>query len=320
MTPAAETGMAAVAKEASDRLGGLLRPDTTRPIESGPFKDVVVDSTQAFFVDGVSRRKNYVMIVSNPIFPGFVDRAVGKSFEARSVLGPALGKAICTPLLAGAWNGRSYALYERLIGYSENRYLRRLQTLRSGGRVISWLAAVFRKTAVVSAGPDDRERRFLVPLRALSSDRNLDDTVRKAALAMESALDRGRLRTFSCLEHGDFWTENILFADGGNAVLPVRRDFRVIDWGGSNPAGYPGIDALRFSLSAFGRGRLAADRLGLYCRLTGLTGEELGFSCLCALGRLSLNLDQFPKHRFDRLAAHTTGFLGRHGYVAMDGA
>jgi hypothetical protein len=102
-----------------------------------------------------------------------------------------------------------------------------------------------------------------------------------------------------------------------SALSPVRNEFQVIDWAGSRPDGFPGIDALRFSLSAFGQGRLASRWLGSYCAATGLTKPEFALHCVCAMGQLGTNLDQFPKQRFDALTASLLGFLERHDFLDL---
>ncbi|MDP1702501.1 MAG: hypothetical protein Q8L53_16290 [Aestuariivirga sp.] len=305
-----------IVESCSYRLNGALRVGTTRPIESPSFKERVADATKAFLVDGTSRENGYVLIVSNPRFPDFVNQAVSRAFDAQSVLGSSLGRAVCTPLLTGAWGGQSYAVYKRLDGYSRNKYLRRIQILSSSERIFAWLSGVFDRTKTEYKGAMDQERDFFNPLRILSADKSLDDIVQKAAFALESRISRGEARTFSCLQHGDFWFGNILFyRSAASSLSPIRQKFQVIDWGGSRLNGYPGIDALRFSLSAFGQGRVASERFCSYCDIIGLSKVELSLSCVCSLGWLEANLNQFPKSRFNELASNVVRFLDRHEFL-----
>ena len=300
----------------SSRLGGALNVSTIRPIGSLASKERVADATQVLLVDGKSKEDDCVLILSNPRFPDAVDQAVIKALDAQSSLGIPLGRAVCTPLLTGRWNGQSYAVYQRLEGFSKNKYFRRFQVLSSGPKILDWLSGVFQKTRIECFVGEERDRDFLMPLRALSCDESLDDLVRKSAASLEGQVCRGENRTFKCLEHGDFWHDNVMFFRAPFAALsPAYKDFQIIDWGGSRLNGYPGIDVLRFSTSAFGQGAAASKRIRLFCESVGMSRVEFSLSCFCALGWLASNLNQFPKNKFNDLASGLASFLQRHEFL-----
>lgn len=159
-----------IVETCSSRLGSALEVGTIRAIGSPAFKGSVADTTQAFFVDGRSREDNCVLILSNPQFPETVAQAVTKARDARSLLGPRLGGAVCTPIITGRWDDQSYAVYHCLEGFSTNKHLRRLQIISSERKVFEWLASAYQHTKSECVPGEEQDRNFLVPLRTLSSD------------------------------------------------------------------------------------------------------------------------------------------------------
>lgn len=305
-----------IVEACSSRLGSVLEIGSIRPLGSPSFKARVVDATQAFVVDGASRKDDCVLILSNPQFPEMVDQAVTKARDAQVQLGPQLGPVVCTPLITGRWGRQSYAVYSRLEGFSANKYLRRLQIISSEKRVFDWLANVFHYTSKECIQEEDKYQYFLKPLQTLSFDETLSGVVRDSATALECELAHGKARTFKCLQHGDFWFGNVLFSRGPVGVLsPVHRDFQVIDWGGSRLNGYPGIDALRFAISAFGQGTTASRKARIFVQSVGLSNVEFSLSCFGALGWLASNLNEFPKERFNKMASSIAIFLIEHQFL-----
>jgi hypothetical protein len=305
-----------IVEACSSRLEGVLEIGSVRPIGRPSFKGGVADATQAFFVDGASRRDDCVLILSNPQFPEMVDQAVTKAKDARVRLGPQLGEVVCTPLVNGRWEGRSYAVYSRLEGFSSNRYLRRLQVVSSERGIFDWLVNVFHHTREECAEREDRHQNFLKPLQTLSGDEDLSSLVRASTATLEGEVSHGRARAFKCLQHGDFWHGNVLFSRGPIAALsPIQKNFHVIDWAGSRLSGYPGIDALRFAISAFGQGSFASKKVRNFVRLVDLSDVEFSLSCFCALGWLASNLNEFPKDRFNKMASGIADFLVEHDFI-----
>lgn len=304
-----------IAAACSAELGNRLRPETTRFIASQVAKDLA-DSPQALFIDGVSREDDSVLMVSNPGFPEFVGTAASKAVEAQSALGGALGDRVCTPVLTGAQDGVSYSLYKRFETFSSNRFLRKAQTLYTHDVLNGWLSEVFEQTKEEQTDAALRDEKFCAPLRALSSDDSLDASARQAAAALEAKVTGGDLRTFHCLQHGDFWFGNVFFKRSSvRALSPMGKDFKIIDWAGSQITGYPGIDAFRFFISVFGQRKMAAQGMEKYCRLTGLTRAEFALHCVCAMGAGATDLGQFPKDRFNALTLRLVSFLDQHDFL-----
>lgn len=311
-----EGGIIEIVESCAVRQGGAVNPSTLRLIGDPDLNGRVADATQAFMVDGYSRRDDVVLILSNPKFPDMVDQAVSNAVAAKAALGPVLGRTVCTPLATGRWGDRSYALYQRLEGFSGNGYLRGLQMLSAGPRIFDWLSAAYWVTRTECWAGKERERDFLVPLQRLAEDGDLDDMVRLSAARLEGLVRRDEVRTETCLQHGDFWFGNVMFYRAPiGALSQMYLEFQVIDWGGSRLRGYPGIDALRFALSGFGDGVLAAERVRLFTKSIGFSKAEFSVSCFCGLGWLAGHLNEFPKENFNGMARNLAGFLNRHGFL-----
>jgi len=217
---------------------------------------------------------------------------------------------VCVPLLTNRWQGRSYAVYPRLSGFSENRLVSRAQKIWVAPAIMRWLEATFARSVVACTASADLETRFVGPLMTLIRDNMIPAEIRATARAAERALADGRVRTVTCLEHCDFWTGNILFERSAvHDLAPFTRRFRVIDWGGCRLDGYPGIDAVRLLLSAFGSRSRSRSLINQYCERASLSPTDLSVSCLCALGKIAEDLNHFPKTQFVHLVETCTTFL-----------
>ena len=89
----------------------------------------------------------------------------------------------------------------------------------------------------------------------------------------------------------------------------------MIDWAGCLSVGYPGVDALRFSLSASRNDSRSARWLDSYCAMTGLSRTEFSFHCMSGIGHLGADLNNFPKERFNLLAENVVKYLMRCGFL-----
>lgn len=306
--------IARMAHSAAVQLNGLLDPRTVRPLPNLSAGVRLADATSVYLIDGTAAKHDSLLIVSGEDYSASVKESSSAALRARTLLGDPLGQMVCVPSLADIWQGRSFAVYPRLEGFSRNRVLRLAQKRRVAPAVVDWLDGVVRQTGTDHSTPADLERRFHDPLQCLIDDDTLPLAVRSAARASLSAVEAGRVRTVTCLQHGDFWTGNIMFERFPVAGLgPVLRRFKVIDWGGSRADGYAGIDLLRFLLSAFTPGAQAARWLTQYGTRAGLNQASISAGCLSALGRLSRELNQFPRANFVALASAVVDFLARCG-------
>ncbi|MCU0902855.1 MAG: DUF1679 domain-containing protein [Tabrizicola sp.] len=289
--------IAELANFASEQFNGRIIPNTVREISATGLR--VADATGAFYVDGTTPRDDSVLIVSAPDFPDSIHESVSAARCAHALLKDGREQRICVPIVADRWRGISFALYPRLEGFSQNRYVRRLQKRRTPSVMLDWLVGVLKDTAVEHQDSADVEQRFHIPLENLIRDADIPPHLRDLARMALDAVESRRVRTVTCLQHGDLWSGNVMFKRSAIAGLgPFLRQFKVIDWGSSRTDGYPGIDLVRFLFSTIGPGRHSARLIEIYCRSTGLTATDMSVCCMASLGRLSAELYEFPKPGF----------------------
>jgi aminoglycoside phosphotransferase (APT) family kinase protein len=306
---ATDREIAQMAEFAAGQFDGRIKPNTLRPLFKQAEGLRVADATTAYLIDGTSSRDDCVLIASARAYPDSMHQSASAAIQARWLLGSELGQRVCVPLLADRLNGRSFAVFGRLEGFSQNRYVRLAQKRHAAPAVLNWLSAVQRHTGIAAT---DLEQRYHVPLQNLIGDADIPPKVRSLAEASLKAVQAGRVQTRTCLQHGDFWCGNIMFERAAIAGLgPFLRRFKVIDWGGSSVDGYPGIDLVRFLLSAFGSRAISARCLASYCQAAGLSPADLSVSCLSALGRLAAELNEMPKSNFVAMVVAIEDFLDR---------
>ena len=302
-----------IAEHSSSRLGKRLRVESARSLNVLPADRRLADATSAYQINGMTKGDDCIIIVSPPEFPDAVAENTSGSAVARSMLGAVLGEMIGMPLLTDRWHGRSYALFPRLTGFSENPVVLQAQKLWATPTIMSWLQDSFRQTAI-ERGTKDIEHSFLAPLSVLSGDDDIPPKIRDAARAAEHAVSGGQVKLVTCLAHNDFWLGNIMFERTTiPGMAPFRRQFRVIDWAGCSIDGYPGFDAIRYLLSAYSRNSRRDRWFNAYCDATNLSRTDIATGCLCALGRIGGNLNQFPKAQFVELSQAFHDFLEWNG-------
>ena len=123
---------------------------------------------------------------------------------------------------------------------------------------------------------------------------------------------------FTVAEHGDFWTGNVLFRRTlPRNLSPFIGDFVVIDWRGSNIRGYPCSDLVRYCLSCYPPQSIhVGNALRNYNASLEIENFQVGIYLLASVGRLGLNLDQFPRDRYLVLCERIFNLMGAHGLTS----
>lgn len=287
-----------IAERVSDDTGRTFSYASVRWIERPVIKQFVADTTLMFFVDGRSRAEDIVLTISNPQYPDQVSRAVERSFEVADRLSRPTREHVLQPLSHGTYGKQSYAAYQRLCSLSSSRAVRYLQKKSHLHAVVDWLADLANETKKTpdSNGP------FIAEIEAVAENTHLSAHVRQLASACLTRTQDRRAYPWTCVEHGDFWCGNILFEMSAVPWLgPIRGNFYVIDWGGSELKGYPGLDVVRYAMSLSDNQLLTGEILAQFRRGTGLLAEEMAASCLASLGRIGRNRGEFPLERYAEL-------------------
>lgn len=313
MTAAIDASLREIAATVSEDLGGVLKLDSLR-WSRPPSEALVVDATLALLIDGHRARDHSVLLVSNPQFPNAISEAVSHAKSVAERLNPDTASHVMLPRCTGRHEGQSYALYSRLTPMSDNRLLRLVQKNVAAPRVARWLQDVALQSRQTALTPERVETVFRAPLNSLQEEPELPDTLRRFAGGALDRIEQDNSHLFTIIEHADFWYGNALFDP---ALIPgVTGTFRVIDWGGARLDGYAGIDLLRYCRSCFRPGaRQTRHLMSGYLAALDIPQQEAGLHPMAALGRLGLNLDQFPKARYIALAQDIFALLTENGLI-----
>ncbi len=264
---------------------------TTRVGSIEPFGDdkPVDDQTFKFLVRSSEGDRVAVVLCSPAVSPDLIARGMLKARQAKSALGPGLGRAVLVPIAEGEVCRLSYAVLPYCRPLSGKGLSGWLGRRRAGRDVLDWLQGVARQT-MCDVGEAEVFASFQRPLWLLAEAVDATEAVRRAAEIGIRGLEQGRWKPRFVLMHNDLWKDNILLGDTGRIV--------VIDWPGSTVKGYAMYDLVRLADSFGLRDRVLGEQVRAHCRILGCEPRD-GVSYLAAaLGHLLGDLDHFPTHRF----------------------
>lgn len=258
------------------------------PVHNEDFKEQVKDATLKFLAPMPDGGAGF-LLVSGAGNPQLVRRAVDNIRQAREAVSVLTGAPVLQPAITGEAAGRSFAVWPYKPPFAaSNRLLLRLRKYLYAGRIASWAEAFCQETLTVAAPHTVRK-----DLCRISEDSELSDAIRASANEAMTRLENGQWRPMHCLQHGDFWTENLLLASRGEAA-----SFYVIDWAGMQREGYPFLDLMRI-LSSLRRGRGFNSRCVERMRQSiGCDRQDITAYMLCAYGRIGRTLEHFPLDRY----------------------
>ena len=263
-----------------------------------------------FFVSQKNGRNNGVLIVANRRHPDVVAKAVKKTLEAGKTAGPDAGRAVMQPIISGAFEHRSYAIWPRHKPLSRNRLLRAIQNRRLRPQVFSWLREVTRHSAAQVSAMDEMSKKYRAPLEFLINDSATSSEVRARASNALRAFQSGAWPAVTILQHSDFWLGNILLPRTNFGQSDGKRiRFYVIDWGGAELAGYPFFDLARYCISSGVPVPAARREVLRQSKILNCEPETASFYALCALGAIGLKPGFFPKERYVEMCARVNGFF-----------
>lgn len=273
-----------------ERIAEALTTENGIPVSSAQIEwladaggaSQLADSTSKFLVP-LGPIKGF-MIVSGRGNCALVRRAVENIEMARSLAGSA-SEAILPPVLSGEIDGRSFAVWERQKPFPTGNIGKRLVRLLYGARILNWALDLCVNTARPAMNVQEQYER---PLLALESNKNWPSAMRRDA---EAGLRRiGEWRPQQCVQHGDFWLDNVLRSRGGRIA--------VVDWGGANINGYPVNDMARMLMSLNSRPSTGRYYMDALCSALACDRRDLVSYSLSAIGKLGENLEHFPESKY----------------------
>jgi hypothetical protein len=282
-----------IADALSSAGGRPVLPAEITPLGQAAFKDEIADATLKFRAP-LGGSEGF-LIVSGDGNPALVDRAVRNIETARRLSGPA-GRAILPPVLQGEVDGRTFAVWERQTPLPDGRLGKLVIRWFYAAEILDWGLALCANSARPAA---DIEAQYVTPLMAVRDDPDWPDDMRRDAAA---GIERiGPWRPLQCVQHGDFWTGNVLRApDGGLSV---------IDWAGAKIDGYPVIDMTRMLRSLDCSRKVARRYMDALCGTLSCDRGDLVSYALAGIGDLGGRLEHFPVDRYRKKGIAVHRFL-----------
>jgi hypothetical protein len=283
--------VAAAAIEAAlmaERRAGIYYP-------SGRYWDgALPDATAKFLTIDHHDRVNGFLLVSSPRAPFMVERGVLRARAIAGMLPGGLAEVVLLPMHTGSYLQRTYALYPIRRPVAGGALASRWEQFRFGGRVIDWLdQAVVASKRACSTG--DVESRFVSPLTSVTQNVQLPASMRSLAARSLSLLEDGQWKPFNTLMHNDFWWGNVVFSPPEDSA---GFGFQIVDWAGSQPAGYPFFDLLRMHQSLKVKPGALDHHIARHARLLECDMAEAAAYLVTALGYLGETLEHFPYDRY----------------------
>jgi hypothetical protein len=205
---------------------------------------------------------------------------------AKARLSSRAGSVIELPMVEGKYGARSYALWRVRTPLSSNRLRLRIQKELLAVSVSRWLAEV--ATETLHPGHAGESVAFIERLLSVSG---LSSAIRASAEACRLGFLSGEILPLRVLQHGDLWLGNILKA-------PTLTGFRVIDWAGASPEGFPFFDLVKFGCSIGASATEFRHLMENYSNAVHGSPAMALPSVLAGLGRLHQELEYFPEQRF----------------------
>jgi len=255
-------------------------------------KQIVVDAPPKFYLRDESNRTTGFVLCSSPLAPDLIGRGAQRARAAREALGPELGEVVLTTTHVGSVDGLSYALLPYCDPISSNRIVRHFQRRRLGTRLLEWLASATKHTATQVCDADFKSS-WPRALERIAREK----FAREIAPEWSCQLAEGSWRPKSVLAHNDLWIGNVL-----RAPSTARWPFVMIDWLGSDVHGVPFFDLIRIAESLGITPETLKKQIDIHCDLLACDIPHAGVYLLAALGRVGLNLEQFPPARFTAMA------------------
>lgn len=228
-----------------------------------------------------------IIHLSQKYDPLQVFNSCNNAYSINSKISSVAESHILLPIHMGFIEGRSFSYTECMHPLSEGFYWK-IQKRLIQKSVLSWLVEV-----AASFSDADKEKTYQNICFFEGRNGLSNEFVSEASSALHS-LEAGYWKPVNVPDHNDLWRGNILIS--GNRY--GFRNFKVIDWGASNVYGYGVHDLLTFSLSFGVSAKKLASYIARYSDVLAIDKNNISFQYIAGIGRLGVNLNNFPYVRF----------------------
>ncbi|GAB6145683.1 protein kinase family protein [Desulfocicer niacini] len=269
-------------------------------LDPGPMKNnyYPVDVTYKGLIRDMAGSPAAFILCANPVGKTLVRDNVEKARAAKALLSSPHDRIIDLPFLSGDVQGISWALYDLNIALSQNRWVWQVQKRLLTPMVSRWLTDVL-ETTNKPVSPTDLPSMIVSPLEALCREKAFAGEMTKAAADALKRIESGAWKPCTALAHNDLWRGNIMRPPHTSVFT---RQFRVIDWAGSDVCAIPFFDLFKFLQSFTVPQGPGKKLIQTHCHILKCSPMDTTGYLLTALGVLGQNLNQFPHHAYVNLA------------------
>jgi len=259
----------------------------------------LIDSTIKFAIRNDAGQPIAVMKIASEVDPQSVAESTQIAQEIAASLKPETAQHILRPWAEHQYAGRSVALYPYLDLLERWRPAWFWQRRTLAPHVMQWANEVSSQT-VRDATQEEIDRKYIEPLRhIIENSSDVGDQFVRAAKAMLTRIEAGKIKLRMVAMHGDPWKNNILL-DSRNACdfqsTGGAPRFVFIDWDTGQVDGYPFFDLLRLSNTLRTRQKIMTPLINDYCNIVDAEPADIAGYITAALGHSLLNLNNCPRH------------------------
>ncbi len=280
-----------------------------KPVKPPSFKDEVLDNPFVYYLPGVLPENNSVLIVSRFNFPSYIERATKIIDNTHNVLANNSAIPVLKPIVHGYHMGVSYAIWRKHFPISNYRVVRAIQKTWLNPRVFKWLSCIARESKKNLSSELPISQNCKGPLEFVAGSAVLPSNINTIASQALEYLEAGNWLPFTVIQHSDFWYGNILLINAVTNSASNEFGFYIIDWGGALLDGAPVFDLVRYCMSMGVSKKRARNEFLKYALAIEIVPRELAYYLVIALGKIGMNLEQFPEKRYVEMSAQAVAYL-----------
>jgi len=272
----------------------LSLKEISDPIRS----DVINDSPYKYYLKGRDEKHNSVLMISNRNFPDFIDKATIKSKSIRDLVSDSTASVILDVFVTGWYQGLSFAVWPEQEQFSSNKVYNYFQRKTIERNALLWIQSIAKESLKNDLDCMTINTCIKEPIEYILKQNKLSNEVKLIAEKALSNLLNKQWQPVTVAQHCDLWTGNFLKLNSNTIKEKNDYGFVVIDWAGAYIDGIPFFDFIYFCQSNnFSKGKVKKE-LSKYAQLLNLQIEEVYFYSIIGFGRVGINMEEFPEHRY----------------------